>query len=105
MPLVFLDLIQIPIFQRNLLSFCAIFVFFLRIICLFKKVFVFLCDISVQSFVATGTPLEGGIPPGGSHIKLRRKEVSQVTIGPISFLHTKSKYHKGDKYKTKSAQI
>ena len=38
-----------------------------------------------------GAPLsrgDGGSASGDSHIKLRRKEVSQVTIGSISFAHT-----------------
>ena len=61
---------------------------------------------NIFAAILCGKP--GRRPPfasGRSHIKLRRKEVSQVTIGPISFLHTKSKHHKGGKCENTSTQI
>ena len=55
-------------------------------LCIFSLVFV-VEWLDGQAPLSRG---DWGIASGGSHIKLRRKEVSQVTIGPISFAHTQS---------------
>ena len=55
-----------------------------------------------------GAPLsrgDGRTASGGSHIKLRRKEVSQVTIGSISFAHTQSPNIRNQRNRYKNVKI